>query len=173
MEIDRSPSLSLDSVVLPKGDWTFVKDELQPYPVLDSFVPGTWIKAEPWMNKRILAAFSCPNCQVISSLIDGIHKIDHVGKVQPDVQCKAGNCTFHRRMYLDRWNKKPLYAVALENWNHRLQKWTPEIRYTHADSEAEARFMIGQGPFRIVGAAPAIGYFVDDKMGDKLNVASK
>jgi hypothetical protein len=170
MQIDRSPSLQLDSVVLPKGEWEFVKDENQLHPQLNSFVPGTWIKPESWMNKRILAAFSCPNCHAIRFLVDGIHKIDHVGKVQPDVQCKAGKCSFHRRMYLDRWNKKPLYAVALENWNG--SKWTPEIRYTHADTEAEARFMMGQGPFRIVGAAPAIGFFVEDKVGDKLNVAA-
>jgi hypothetical protein len=183
MEIDRSPSLQLDSVVLPKGEWEF------DYPVnnggkapvykteLVSFVPGTWIKAELWMNKRILAAFSCPNCKAIRFLVDGIHTIDHMGRVKPDVQCKARStiagveCSFHRRVFLDRWNKKPLYAVAIENWNGKV--WTPEIRYTHADNEAEARFMMGQGPFRIVSAGPAIGFFVEDKVGDKLNVSAK
>lgn len=182
MEIDRSPSLQIDSVVLPKGNWTFDYPEtgFSKGAVLKTrlveFQPGTWIKAESWMDKRIIAVFSCPNCHEIRFLATGIHTIDHLGKVSPDVQCKAklpsnAECSFHRRVYLDRWNKKPLYAVALENWDGK--KWTPEIRYTHADSEAEARFMMGQGAFRIVGAAPAIGFFVEDKVGDKLNVSAK
>jgi hypothetical protein len=171
MQIDRSPTINVDPVFLPKGEWEFVKDVVLPYPQLNSYVPGTWIKPESWMDRRIVAAFSCPNCKEIRFLMKGIHDVDHMGKVSPTVQCKAGNCTFHRRVYLDRWNKKPLYAVAIENWNGK--SWTPEIRYTHADTEAEARFMMGDGPFRIVAAAPAIGFFVEDKVGDKLNVAAK
>jgi hypothetical protein len=174
MEVDRSPSLNLESAVLPKGEWQFVKVDNQPYPQLHEFIPGTWIKPESWMNKKILAAFSCPNCKEIRFLIEGIHTIDHMGRVKPDVQCKARaslsniECSFHRRVYLDKWNKKTLYAVAIENWTGF--KWTPEIRYTHADSEAEARFMMGEGQFRIVACGPAVGFFVEDKVGDKLNV---
>jgi hypothetical protein len=173
MEIDRSPSLNLDSVVLPKGDWEFVLPDNGIVKKLVSFVPGTWFPREDWMDPRLLVTFSCPNCHAIRMLMKGVHDIDHMGRVKPDIQCKAGNCTFHRRVYLDRWNKKPLYAVALEIWDQRKKSWKPEIRYTHAENEAEARFMMGdpitQG-FRIVSAGPAIGFFVEDKVGNRLNV---
>lgn len=157
-------ALNPDAVILPKSnDWVFEGSELT------SFVPGTWVPREPWMHSKILAAFGCPNCKEVRLLAHGIHTIDTIGLVQPDLQCKGqdGRCSYHRKTYLDRWNRKPLYAAAVECWDDTRKKWEAEMVYTHAANSDEARFMLGPmvngKSYRIVGVGLAIGFFVDGK----------
>ena len=68
--------------------------------------------------------------------------------------------------------KHGLYAVAVERIDRRGNVH-PAIEYLKADStpHARAQFCLSEPnrrTCRIVGVAPAIGYFVDDNHGDKL-----
>ena len=171
VSVDSSPSLIVDSVVLPKSTWEFSTPEEGSIhaPDLISYVPGTWIERLSWMNPRLLAAFCCPNCRGIRYLVKGIHTIDHLGLVKPDISCKNGPCTFHRKVYLDRWNKKPLYASAIERIVNG--KIVPEIHHTHATTPQEAAFHLGQGNYKIVAIGPAIGFKVADGKDDTKLIA--
>lgn len=64
--------------------------------------------------------------------------------------------------------QRTLYAVAVEI--RRLHGWEADIRYLHADSQVHARAQFtcahpNLSRYRIVGIAPAVGYFVEDKNG--------
>jgi hypothetical protein len=63
-----------------------------------------------------------------------------------------------------------LYAIAAEHLTHK--GWVAEIHYVHASNQASARyqFVAAYPKARVVGIAPSLGYFVDDKKGDKLSV---
>ncbi len=71
-------------------------------------------------------------------------------------------------------DKKPLFAIAFE----RYVKGNPNpvesgIEYKLAADTAEARFQFcrsypSRRKMKIVGIAPVIGYFVEDKKGDIL-----
>ena len=92
------------------------------------------------------------------------HGIDYRGKVSPDFQCGHGACSFHRRVYLDRWNKtKALYAIAYVEGVHG----NICIDYTHAIDRKEASFHFGKRSknVRIIDMAPAVGFYVDEKTG--------
>jgi hypothetical protein len=157
--IDCSPSLVIDAFVFPKSnDWEWTENSI-------SGVPGTWHERIEGMPKWTLALICCPNNHV-SILGSQVSKVSSIGKVYPSYQCRPptghGTCSFHRNAYLDRWNKKPLYACAIE------RDGKPEMIYTHASTQAEARIQLGPGNYRIVAIGPAIGYFVADKKGDVL-----
>ena len=172
--VDRSPALHLEPEFFDKSeDWKFVEVDGEQNRKLVSFVPGTWIEVQSWMNPNILAVFSCPACKGIRFLVKGVHTIEHDGRVKPDIQCKANGCQFHRRVYLNRWNKKPVYACALERWNPRTQKWSPEVHYVSATSQQEAREQLGNTLIgaREVSIGPAIGFFVKDGKDDTKLVA--
>lgn len=68
-----------------------------------------------------------------------------------------------------------LYCVALEHYDPKTRRVRPELQYCHADcsAQAEGHFKV-QYPNRrtckIVGAALAIGFKVDDNQGMKLSV---
>lgn len=74
---------------------------------------------------------------------------------------------------------RPLYAVAVERfrYNRRTKtgNWVPDIDYLHADSIPHARAQFcyrepNRRVSRIVGVAPVIGYYVEDKEGKILSV---
>jgi hypothetical protein len=100
-----------------------------------------------------------------------VHAIDRLGRVtvngDGDFQCpysKHGQrCGFHRKIYLDEWGNKPLYACAVE------RDGKPEIHYMHASTQAEARVHLGPGHYTIVAIGRAIGFFVHDKHGEDLS----
>jgi hypothetical protein len=180
--IHSQASINVRSVVLPRAKWEITR-------VADgrmAAVPraGTWfahiLRSRNAMT--VVPMIGCPNCGGLLllshdemsarelRLMTGLpvpvaHRIDKFGKVSPDVLCKHGRCDFHRRVYLDRWQKtKPLYAIAYVNCD-RGEHGEIEIAYSHALNEKEARMHLGFGNFRIIGAGPAIGFFVDEKTG--------
>ena len=95
------------------------------------------------------------------------HRINHLGLVRTvsggDVACQHAGCSFHRRVYLDRWLKtKALYAIAYVEGVHGAIK----IDYPHAVDRREARFHFGpRRNVRIIDMAPAIGHFLDERTG--------
>jgi hypothetical protein len=138
-------------------------------------IPGTWFRPQDTviLATGILALVACPNCKGVSGLSRKIHRINSFGKLMPNFICPHSinkiRCSFNRDCYLDRWNKKPLYAIALE-YPTISGGWRPVIEYCHATNEAEVRKHLGPGSYRIVAIGPVIGYNVEDKEGKKLSV---
>ena len=146
--------------------------------------PGTWSRLENWPDKPewILAAVCCPRCKLPSVLTPKVHTVSQFGHVTPDFFCTQmpggstlnvldtpHHCGFHRPIFLDHWNKKPLYAIATEQL--RGDKWIPQIEYCHASTVAQAReHLAGSGEYKIVAIGRAIGYNVLDKEGLVLSV---
>lgn len=63
--------------------------------------------------------------------------------------------------------KQEVYAVAVERFNRRNGKWSPDIIYLKADSTGHARnqFCIAEPNrrlSRIVAVGKAIGFFCDE-----------
>jgi hypothetical protein len=164
--VDRSLSLVIDSFVFQKGQWDFRQVQGQ-WGVIHQ-VPGTWNDAHASMKQiGIFALFCCPNCKQVSALADYVHKVNHIGKISPSLICKYKGCSFHRNCYLDMWNQKPLYACAIEYYDHE-GKFKTEMRYTHASTTEEARLQLGNVGYKrynIVAIGRAIAMFVEDKKG--------
>ena len=174
--IDRSPALSLEVYVFPKSnDWTVEPNIEQPELSKIFPVPGTWARdlkstgaKHDGIPKEILAIVSCPNCHNALVLHDRIQKIDHKGKVSPDFHCN--HCKFHRRVYLDEFHNKPLWACAIERFER--SKIIPEIIYCQGLTESEARFNLGnlRNNQRLVAIGRAIGFMAANKDGSELAV---
>lgn len=166
VELDRSPSLVIDPFIFAKSDeWENTENAIKA-------IPGTWRPRYPELPSYVMALVCCPFGH-IAILHSSVSKVDYLGKVTPSYQCriKDGTCSFHRNAYLDRWNKKPLYACAIERREKNSGVFKPEVIYTHASNQAEARIQLGPGDdYRIVAIGPAIGYFVKDKLGNLLSV---
>jgi hypothetical protein len=176
--VDRTKSLSQSAFVFRKDTWQMQLDSSGKGLLALKGAPETWSALEDWAEKPkwLLAAISCPKCKMPSVLSRAVHTIGKMGRVSPDFICTqlplnygGHECRFHRTIYLDHWNKKPLYAVAYEE-RTPAGKWTANIEYCHASTPAEARFHIGPGNYKIVAIGRAIGYNVLDKEGLVLSV---
>ena len=158
--IDSRASLVIQPFIFEKGDWEFSGESV-------CGIPGTWDKlANGLETPNVLALVCCPNCHNISVIHRQVSCIDGLGKITPSFICKYERCEFHRDAYLDLWNNKPLYAMAI------VRRGKQEMMYTHASTADEARVQLGyMGPGEyIIGIGRAIGYFLEDKKGDVLNV---
>ncbi len=63
-----------------------------------------------------------------------------------------------------------LFAVCHETWLPGRTAWKPGITYVHAESPGEAMLSYGNSipksvVLRIVGAAPPVGVFVEERKG--------
>jgi hypothetical protein len=183
-------AITIGSVVLRRAKWETARDESGRIGVAPQ--KGTWyghiVRGRNKHDSIVVPMVGCPacggalflshsaDCAAALSLLLGIrvpvaHRIDGLGKVSPDLLCQrqghgGGQCDFHRKVYLDRWNKtKPLYAIAYVNRAAERGRGAIEIAYSHALNAREARFHLGRGEFDVIGAGPAIGFFVDEKTG--------
>jgi len=157
--VSRTSSIDPQVLCLPEGEWTF--DEAHKLTV---FTPGTWCRRQDWMDRRIGAAVCCPACHTIRMLITGVHEVDHEGKVSPDFHCLAGGgqCTFLRKLVLDRWLKKPLWCVIIG----RARTGAPETTYVNAVTRQEALFHAAiRAPDVLIEVGLAIGNFAADGTG--------
>jgi hypothetical protein len=170
MNIDRTPSVALETLVLGLGDWDFTGTSEGAG--IGNRAPGTWMPPVTGSPPPWLALVCCPKCRNVSVLHRSVQTIDHLGKVSPDFICKYNvdgrECGFNRTIWLDKWNKqKQLYACAIERFLPG-GKLAPEIHYMHAVTHEEAKFHLGPGNYRIVAVAPAVGAIATDAHGDKL-----
>ena len=157
--ISRTSAVDPQGLILPEGEWTF-DDEHR----LTDHTPGTWCRRQDWMDRRIGAAVSCPACHTVRMLIAGVHEVDHEGRVSPDFHCLAGGgqCTFLRKLVLDRWLKKPLWCVIIG----RMRTGAPETMYVNAMTRAEALFHAHiKAPDVLIECGLAIGNFAADGTG--------
>jgi hypothetical protein len=72
--------------------------------------------------------------------------------------------------------KRQLYAVAVEVFDQKTGRWTPDIRYTHAVHPAAAKMEVlrcidwRRESCRVVGVSIVIGYKPLDEKGKILGV---
>ncbi len=169
MIVDRTPAIAVDAMVFRREEWplrtTFRGSEI-------AGVSGTWSPRHANMADFVLALVCCPKCQKPSILHSRVHKISSLGKVSPSFICKYmdGNisCDFHRNVFLDEWSKrKPLYACSV------MRNGKIEISYCHANTVLEATVELGlqsDRGARVIAVGRAIGFFVNDKIGNDLSV---
>jgi hypothetical protein len=145
-------------------------------------IKGTWFAH---MDKSgggasvVLPMISCPSCakmlfltptqetarvlgRMLQTIVPVAHSIDTVGKVSPDIRCAHPGCSFHRTVYLDKWDRlRPLYVTAY------TEGVSPDLKfaYSHAASQKEARFHLGSGDFNIISVGRAVGVLFDEKTG--------
>jgi len=164
LTIDRSPIRNVvRPLIFSREDWPMVgegrKAQIQG-------LPGTWFKLpENSPLKGALTLICCPGCKKISILLKKDRKIDVFGKVSPSFKCASKECSFHHTIYLDKWHDgKTLYAIAT------IERGKIEFTYCHATNDTEARFHLGAGRYKIIGIAPAIGLWANDRNGRDLSV---
>ena len=178
-EVHSTSSIIVRPIVLRRAEWATHERAVGP-----TVIPGTWyahvVRGRDAWDVAVIPFIGCPLCgkknvlvhneQAAAIVARGIgqpvvpvtHTNDHLGKVSPDVMCMTPGCSFHRQVYLDRWNKtKPLYAIAYT----RGQSTKIEIAYSHSIDAREARIHLGVGDYNIIGAGPAIGFFVNERTG--------
>lgn len=73
---------------------------------------------------------------------------------------------------------RPLWAVAAYEWDRRTAEWELVIRYSHADTIAEARMTYCRArcdpygrvliPYKVIAIAQTIGFKALDDNGTKL-----
>lgn len=185
--ISRVSSVDPRAVVLERRTWKTMRDGSGHLLGIEP-EKSTWhglLHRDPH-GTTVIPLIGCPSCggvlaiphtgkgaAVLRALLNlpvpAAHSIDSFGKVSPDVQCRhvRGDhaCGFHRRVYLDRWNKtKPLYAIAYIDLSKKGREEIL-IAYSHAVDAREARLHLGKGNFDIVGVGPAIGFHVDERTG--------
>ncbi len=197
--VHSSASLNIHAIVLPRALWeTKMTDRGL------GIVPqkGTWyahvLRGKSAHDVKILPMIGCPNCGGLLYVVHtddaaaGLrqmtggripvsvtHQVNHLGLVRDrrggDLLCMHGRCDFHRRVYLDRWNKtKPLYAIAyVEGVGHtqdEVARGEIKVDYCHAVDRKEALNHFGaRRNVRVIDAGPAVGFFVKDKEGKKLS----
>jgi hypothetical protein len=185
-QVHASASLEVQAHVLRRAEWASERvigrgDALTP-------IPDTWyghkVRGRAAHDFVLVAMIACPKCggmnilshspeaaRAISAMTGRAvppvaQQIDHLGKVSPDFRCMHPGCGFHRKVYLDRWNKtKPLYACAFIDMKLPVKQRKIEIAYSHAIDAREARFHLGPGKFHVIATGPAIGFHVDERTG--------
>jgi hypothetical protein len=178
-EIHSTSSVITRPVVLSRAQWKTGPGTVEPQ-------AGTWFAFKdhgPNGNgilANVVPMIGCPRCSGLIVLscdsassaylarvmrraqVPVVHAIDRLGKVTPKVKCMHAGCGFEGSLYLDRWqDAKPLFAIAYT----RGSRGRIEIAYSHATNAKEARVHLGPGDFHVIGAGPAIGFFVDEKTG--------
>lgn len=183
--INSRASIDARVLVLPRAQW---ESEMTSQGLALRPQKGTWyghvVRGKGAHDVSVVPMLGCPNCGGIVFLanepaaetlrrmsgmpVPASHKIDHLGRVTPDVRCThvRARCEFHRRIILDRWLKsKALYAVAYIDLT-KGEHGEIEIDHCHAVDRREALFHFGQRKnVRIIDAGPAVGFFVDEKTG--------
>jgi hypothetical protein len=147
--------------VFKKAEWEYTETEQG---TAVKGIPGTWTPPYSEAPNWLLGIISCPSCGTNLLLDNKIHNVDRLGKIHPTIQCNS--CSFTRVCFLDEWNKKPLYACAIEIDGE------PQIHYMHAATQVAARAELGQvaykKSFRIVALGRAVGFIASDSHGEKL-----
>jgi hypothetical protein len=181
-QVHSHASINVRALVLPRAKWETArnaKGQLALMPRKNTWY-GHIVRYQHSMT--VVPMIGCPACGGILAIphsqdaalelqkmtgmpVPVAHRIDHLGKVSPDIRCQHGKCGFHRRVYLDRWNKtKTLYAIAYVNEDVG-EHGAIEIAYSHSIDTREARMHLGKGNFRTIAAGPAVGVFVDERTG--------
>lgn len=159
----------LDTVEFPCQPWAIRGYEILPK-------AGTWtLPPHAVAHLGAKGIISCPRCAEAYFILPdmGAKGEDNpLTLVIPQWHCNK--CQFEARVILNDWDKRKLYCAAFETLVNGVLIANKE--YMHAVDEADATGQFWNGRIaadnvvRLVGVAPAIGYFVQDNAGRKLSV---
>jgi hypothetical protein len=162
-EVEATPlgASARDFVFAKSDEWSADPEKKQ----ISPGAPGTWGFIEGF---GILTR--CPKCKETSFLSPEVSKVMPDGRIDPDIRCMTKGCGWAAHAYLDKAWGKTLYAIAV--MNHRKQKRGKdprEVHYVTANSQQEAMTQVILEPdCTVIGVAPAVGFKVTDKHGEKL-----
>jgi len=160
------------SVRFPCIAWEVQGESIHP-------VKGTWtlppshlrhVFARLGVEEKIRGIVGCPNCKAASLITTDIvteNKIEHTA-VMPLLRCSG--CVFACEATFEEWDQRKLYCVIYNTPERQIKE------YFHGTSQADVAEQFWNGHIldrsivNVVGIAPVIGYFVDDKEGLELHV---
>jgi hypothetical protein len=177
-------SIDVRAIALPRAGWEtdYIGGRLSVKPQKATWY-GHVVRGKSAHDVTVLPMIGCPSCggvlfishtpetakalgQLLGMKVPVAHRVDSLGKVSPDILCQHGRCDFHRRVYLDKWNKtKQLWAIAYIDADSVIK-----IDYCHAVDRREAAHHYAASTAlrkgcRFIDAGPAVGFYVNEKTG--------
>lgn len=164
--------IAAKEVRFPCATWEVQGESIEP-------VKGTWalpperlrhVFERMGVADKVRGLVACPQCRTPSILTSEIvteDKGQHIG-LMPLLRC-AG-CPFACVATFEDWDQRKLYCVIYDTPTRQIKE------YYHGNSQADVTEQFWNGHVhdrsivRVVGIAPVIGYFVDDKEGLELHV---
>lgn len=154
----RKPDGEIASVRPVKGTWTLLGGEDR--------------RRMAMRGLHIKGLISCPECSQTSFLSASFDPPKHLGDGKPSCEYKCNHCSLVCRLILKDWDRRKLYCVCYETRNG--DGLAAHKEYLHAVDELEARKFFwashGKEVTNLVGVAPALGFFAEDKDERKLVV---
>jgi hypothetical protein len=168
--------MSTATITLPYEEWAALTS---PTGELVSLRPvkGTWTLISAREQERlakqgigIKAAMACPRCGHPALLPSTFDPPKELGDGKPITAFVCNKCMLESSVIFKDWDRRKLYCVCYETRKGSTIQTHKE--YLHAETEVEARknFWASHGDevTHVVGIAPAIGFFVKDNHGEKL-----
>jgi len=156
----------LETVEFPCEPWVTRGLEILPE-------SGTWTLApQSVWHLGIKGILSCPRCSEACGILHDMgEKADNPSHLTIK-QWHCQKCHFQCRPMLLDWDKRKLYCAAFETLVDGVLKANKEYMHAVDEQDATAQFWNGRiaadNVVKLVGVAPAIGYFVQDTQGRKL-----
>lgn len=167
-----------DTVEFPYEEWVALRTP-QGELVKVNPVKGTWTllggedrrrMAEKQINVKGMIA--CPRCGCAALIPENFNPPKELGDGKPTHGFSCKQCHFTCGVVLKQWDRRKLYCACYETRDG--DSLATHKEYLHAEDEAEARkfFLLQHGAevTNIVGIAPVIGFFTEDKTERRLLV---
>jgi hypothetical protein len=154
----RTPQGVLVKIQPVKGSWTLLSGE------------DRRRMAEKSVNVKGMIA--CPRCGRAAFIPENFDPPKELGDGKPTHQFMCRQCKFVCNLVLKQWDRRKLYCACYET--KRGDSLATHKEYLHAvdDEEAKKFFWLTHGPevTNLVGIAPVVGFFAEDKTEKKLLV---
>lgn len=141
-------------------------------------VPGTWtllsgedrrVFAERGIDVKGLCA--CPRCKAITIIPESYKPMVHRGDTLPSGDLRCNQCNHVCRIVLKDWDQRKLYCACyekvIEGTLRLLKTYLHAIDDTEATKFFWAQHSVTEG-IKLVGIAPAIGFFMKDQKSDRI-----
>lgn len=161
--------LVLDTVEFPCVPWVTRGYEILPE-------TGTWTLAPKTLwHLKIKGILSCPRCAHACGILEGMGEKGEDNPLTLVLKhWHCDSCHFEARVILNDWDKRKLYCACYETLVNGVLMANKEYMHALDEQDATAQFWNGRiaadNVTKLVGVAPAIGYFVQDTAGRKLSV---
>lgn len=165
-----------DTVEFPYEEWVALRTsegelvEIRP-------IKGSWTllggedrrrMAEKGLNVKGMIA--CPRCGRAALIPENFNPPKELGDAKPTHAFSCRQCKFACWVILKQWDRRKLYCACYETKDE--DSLATHKEYLHAENEMEARkfFWLSHGVevTHVVGIAPAVGFFAEDKTERRL-----
>lgn len=164
-------------IEFPCEEWPAARDKDTGILVSLYPVAGTWTLIGGEDRRRfserginVKAMFACPRCKQIGMIPEGFNPPKDKGDTVPLPEMHCRQCKFGCRVILKQWDKRRLYCIAYETRGIGKDKGLTiqeHKEYLHAENELEAKLFFwaahGKEVTNLVGVAPVVGFFAQDK----------